>query len=324
MITLGIIIPVFNEEKKIRGVIQAIPQVIEGIEKKYIVVVDDGSSDNTVKAIEDLGVIVVRHEKNLGLGKTFYDGIQKALDLCCDFIVNIDGDGQFDPKDIPRLLEPLLEGRADFVTASRFKDKTLIPKMPWIKLFGNKCVSKIISFALSKDFQDVSCGFRAYTQDAVLHMNLFGKFTYTQETFLDLGSKGLRIQEVPVVVQYFLSRKSRIASSVVRYAWRTLKIILRTVRDYKPMKFFGILGILFFCFGVILEIGLISFYFIMHSFSPFKFIGFIGAFFNIFGMLIFFLGLLADMLYRIRMNQEEILYRMKKEEIDRNLQVKTQ
>lgn len=319
MKTLAIIIPVYNEQDKIKTVVSSIPQHFEGIDIRYVVVVDDGSSDGTMSELAGLDVIIIKHKKNFGLGKTFRDGLKKALELGCDYMVNIDGDGQFDPQDISKLLAPIIGGKSDFVLASRFKDPNLIPQMPRVKYWGNVAVAKIISWTLGEEYKDVSCGFRAYNREAMLRINLFGSFTYTQETILDLGSKGLRIEEVGVPVKYFKERKSRIASSILRYAWRSLKIILRTVRDYKPMKFFGILGTIFFSIGMLLEIGLVVFYYMTHTFSPFKFVGFIGAFLNILGVVIFFLGLIADMLYRIRMNQEELLYGQKKEALKEKL-----
>ena len=314
---LAIVIPAYNEQERIRAVVESIPAQLEGIKSIRVIIVDDGSVDGTVKELDGLDIIVVRHAINMGLGRTFADGLKKAMELGCDSVVNMDGDGQFDPHDIPKLLRPILNNEADFVTASRFRDKTFIPKMPKIKYWGNIFIAKIISWVLGADFKDVSCGFRAYNKEAVLRMNLFGKFTYTQETILDLGNKGMRIIEVPVVVQYFPGRRSRIAASVFWYGWKTLKIILRTVRDYKPLKFFGILGGVIFLFGLLLDMGLIIFYFVHGSLYPYKFIGFAGSFFNILGIIIFFLGLVADMLYRIRMNQEEILYRLKKDEYSR-------
>jgi len=147
----------------------------------------------------------------------------------------------------------------------------------------------------------------------MLSLNLNGKFTYTQEAFIDLGNKGMRITEVAVPVQYFKERRSRIAANLFRYTWRIMKIIFRTARDYKPMKFFGVLGALFFVAGLFLEAGLLAYYLKSGSFTPYKVIGFAGAFFNILGVVIFFLGLIADMLYRMRMNQEELLYLFKKQ-----------
>lgn len=313
---LAIIIPAYNEEQNIKDVILSIPRTFDQIDEKVIIIVNDGSKDNTLEIASNLDVIIVNHKKNLGLGKSFQDGLKKAIELHVDIVINIDSDGQFNPKDIPKLISPIINKKADFVTASRFIDKKNIPEMPKIKYYGNQIMSKIISWILQQKYYDVSCGFRAYSKEAICRLNLFGNFTYTQETFLDLGYKGLNILEIPTEVKYFSKRKSRIAGNLFKYSWQTLKIILRSVLNYKPLKFFGYIGsLLFFC-GVILNSFLLIYYFKTSSFSPYKIIGFIGVFLNILGIMIISLGLIADMLYRIRMNQEEILYKMKKKELN--------
>lgn len=309
---LIVAIPAYNEGKNIKNVIMAIPREFSGISSVLILVIDDGSVDDTSAIAKDLGVVVMRHEKNYGLGKTFRDAVQKSLEYGADYMVNIDGDGQFDPRDIHKLLIPVIEGRADFVSASRFCRKGSYPQMSRMKIMGNIFLAKVISSLIRKDVKDVSCGFRAYNREALLRINLFGNFTYTQETFLDLGMKGLRICEVETSVRYFSDRKSSISGNLIRYAWRTFKIIFRATRDYRPLKIFGGMGIGFFLFGTIFNIFLLLCFVKTGSFTPYKFLGFFGAFFNILGIIIFFLGLIADMLYRMRMIGEETLYILKK------------
>ena len=305
---LIIIVFAYNEEKTIRNVLSSIPREFVGVDSVEIAVIDDGSTDDSLKNIAHGDVRIVRHEKNEGLGKSFQDGVWYALEHEADFLVSIDGDGQFDPCDIPKLLQPLLQNRADFVTASRFIDKKYLPAMPQIKKWGNYGMSFFISWILRKKFYDVSCGFRAYNKEALLRLNLFGHFTYTHEVFLYLGFKGLRMAEVPIQVKYFPERKSRVASNLFSYSWRSFKIIFRAVRDYKPLKFFGGLGLAVFVLGIILDIVMVWYYFATGKFTPYKIIGFTGAFLNLLGIIIFILGLLADMLYRIRIIQERVLY----------------
>jgi glycosyltransferase involved in cell wall biosynthesis len=309
---LAIIIPAYNEEKKIKEVILTIPQTFDQIDEQIIIVVNDGSKDNTLNIVSDLDVIVVNHKKNLGLGKSFQNGLKKAIEQGADILVNIDSDGQFNPQDIPKLISPIINKKADFVTASRFIDKKNIPEMPKIKYYGNRLMSKMISWILHGSYNDVSCGFRAYNKEAMYRLNLFGNFTYTQETFLDLGYKGLNILEIPINVKYFQQRKSRIAGNLFKYGWQTLKIIFRAILNYRPLKFFGYLGTSLFIAGLVLNSSLLFYYIQTQSFSPYKIIGFMGIFLNILGIFFISLGLIADMLYRIRMNQEEILYKMKK------------
>lgn len=311
MKSLVITIPVYNEQEHIRDVVLGIPKDIEGIHRCRVIIIDDGSTDNTIQSLQGLDVEIIHHPTNLGLGRSFCDGLKRAIDLGADIMVNIDGDGQFDPREIPRLIQPILHGEADFVSGSRFLEKRAIPHMPKIKYFGNWCVSKIISKICGKSFTDVSCGFRAYSREAMLRLNLFGSFTCSQETFLDLSAKGMRIVEVPVSVRYFAHRKSRLASNIFRYGWQVFKIIFRTTRDYRPLKVIGGMGVGIFLVGVFFDALLFGYYIFHHTFSPYKFFGFVGGLFNILGIVVFFLGMVADMLYRIRMILEEILYRIK-------------
>jgi hypothetical protein len=198
------------------------------------------------------------------------------------------------------------------VTGNRFENG--IPdNMPKSKYWGNKQMSRLISIISGKKFRDVSCGFRAYSREALLRLNLFVAFTYTQETILDMVYKGVRVMEYPVDVVYFKDRKSRVAGSILNYTFRTLRIILKTLRDYKPLFFFGGMGGLSMFVGLLFVIFLFTYYFVADKFTPYKAFGFIGLGFLIFGLLLFIVGLLADMFNRVRQNQERILYEMKKE-----------
>lgn len=303
-----ITIPAYNEEKSIKKVIKSLPDFID-----KIIIVDDCSQDKTSETVEQLQktdsrIILIRHQKNQGVGAAFHTGIDYALENKADILVNIDADGQFDSSDIPKLLHPILNNEADFVTGSRFIRKDNIPNMPKIRLWGNKQIAKIVSYLSKNKFYDVSCGFRAYNKKALLNLNLFGSFTYTQETFLDLSFKGLRIKEIPVQVKYFSNRRSRVYRGAIRYAIDILKIILRTLRDYKPLKFFGWIGLTVFFMGLLLDVFVFIFYLQTGGFTPYKIIGLIGLVLNTIGIIILILGLIADMLYRIRMIQEKLLY----------------
>jgi hypothetical protein len=198
------------------------------------------------------------------------------------------------------------------VTGNRFSEG-MPENMPKSKYWGNKQMSRLISIISGQKFKDVSCGFRAYNREALLRLNLFGAFTYTQETILDMVYKGLRVIEFPVDVTYFKGRKSRVAGSILNYAFRTSKIILKTLRDYKPMLFFGSMGGVSLGIGLAFEMFMFTYYFLASKFTPYKSFGFIGLGFIVFGMLLVIVGLLADMFNRVRMNQERILYELKKD-----------
>ncbi len=309
MKNLIILIPAYNEEKTIKNVIKSIPKNFAGIEKTSIVVVNDGSTDNTEKFASEEGAIVVSHRKNKQLGKTFRTGLNKALELKADIMVTIDADGQFNTNEIEKLIKPILENKADFVTGSRFIDNKYLPKnMPWIKKWGNHRIANIISFATGKKFKDITCGFRAYSKEAMLRLNLFGTFTYTQETFLDLAYKDLDILEIPVSVEYFEGRKSKVASSIVKYGINSANIIFRAIKDYRPLKFFGLIGILFFSTGILFDLFVFIHYLNTSMFSPYKIFGLIGLSLNTIGIFIFFVGMLADLIDKVRLTQEKVLY----------------
>ncbi len=303
-----VIMPAFNEEKSIGNVIKSMPGYID-----EIIVINDGSTDRTAELAKAEGSIVINHKKNIGVGASFHSGMRKALDLNLDVMVNIDADGQFNPEDIIKLVEPIISKKADFVTASRFMDSNQYPKMSKIKFFGNKVMSFIISKINSQKFYDVSCGFRAYSKDALLKLNLFGEFTYTQETFLNLAIKNVSIMEIPVKVRGTREHgKSKVASNLFKYGYQTLKVIVKTLRDYWPLKLFAIISLLSF----VVAFGLGTFFVIHYirnsAFSPFKWVGFTGAFFFIFSVITLAIGFILEMFSRMRLNQEEMLYYIRK------------
>lgn len=310
-----VIIPALNEEKTIGDVIATIPSKLDGVDEPQIIVVDDGSTDRTKHVATSAGASVISHCKNKGVGAAFKTGIKAALISGADVIVNMDGDGQFNPLDIPLLVKPILDDKVDFVTASRFKEKSLVPQMPKIKIWGNRKMAWLVSFLTGQEFYDVSCGFRAYSRDTALRLTLAGQFTYTQETFLDLAFKGATIVEMPLAVKGEREfGKSRVASNLWQYAVRTSKIIFRAFRDYKPLKFFGWLSLPFFATGILLGGFLLLHYILLGRFSPHKWAGFSGMGLIVLGALFLIIALVADMLDRIRMGQEELLYFERKRE----------
>ena len=314
MAKLVVMIPAYNEERTISKVIKGIPKKIEGISKIEVIVIDDGSLDNTVSEAKKAGAKVFTNGKNKGLGKNFRRGIERALELKADIIVNIDGDGQFNGNDIHRLVQPILSGKYDMVTGSRFYTSKLAKRVPFLKRWGNRRFTNLISRITGKRFTDTQCGFRAYSREAALRLNLFGNFTYTQEVFIDLVSKGLRIREIPIKVKYFSKRDSLISGNLRKYGFKSLGIIAKTTRDTQPLTFFGMPGLFILSLGTIG--GLISFfYWLTHLLTtPIRTLFSVSVFFMIFGVVLCILALVADMLKRINMTQEEILYKLKKKE----------
>jgi hypothetical protein len=184
--------------------------------------------------------------------------------------------------------------------------------MSRVKYWGNNQVSSLIRAASGATFRDVSCGFRAYSREALLRMNIFGEFTYTHETILSLAYQGLRVAELPVSVRYDPGRKSRVAGSILRYAFQTSKIMVRVMLDYRPMRMFGGVAGASLLIGLAFEVFLMGHYALTHGFTPYKAFGFIGLGFIVFGMLVLLIALIADMLNRLRINQDKLLYELKR------------
>jgi len=306
--SICVVMPAFNEEATIGETLAALPGYVD-----HVIVVDDGSSDRTASIAEEKGATVFRHKRNRGVGAAFNTGLRAALAVGADITVNMDADGQFDPKDIEKLVEPMVEGKAQFVTASRFMDPRRYPVMSRAKLWGNRYMAFMISAMAGQRFHDVSCGFRAYSREALMHLNLFGDFTYTQESFLNFAFKDVSILEVPVdVVGTRRHGTSRVASNLFAYAYQTSKIIVKTMRDYKPFRMFAGLALALLAIGVGLLAFLAAHYLRAGSFTPHKWAGFTGAFFVVLALLSFMLGFILDMFARMRLNQERILFLLKK------------
>ena len=221
-VKLLVVIPALNEEKTVASVIRGIPGDLPGVSRVEVLVVDDGSSDRTAEEARAAGARVISHDSTRGVGAAFRTALRHAIDSGADLLVSIDADGQFDPADIPRLIEPVLAGAADFTTASRFADPALVPSMPGRKLWGNRVMARLVSGLTGQVFRDVSCGMRCYSRRAAMSIHPIAHFTYTQEVFLNLAFQQMRIVEVPVRVRGERQHgESRVASNLFRYALHT-------------------------------------------------------------------------------------------------------
>ena len=307
---LVVTIPAQNEENTVAQVVRGVPRDIPGIDEVEVIVVDDASNDATAQRAEDAGALVIRLRNRPGLGQVFRAGFERAMRRGADIIVNIDGDGQFDPAGISQLVGPILADEADFVTCSRFADPALRPTMPRVKYWGNIAVRGIINWVCGGTrFTDVSCGFRAFNREAAYRLTLFGRYTYTQETFIDLFAKGVRIAEVPLAVRGVREHgKSRVAGSVIKYALNSLPIILRAMRDIQPLKFFGGIALILGVIGVACGLFITVWYFQRLKTGPFTSLIPISGIFLTLSFLLGVLALLADMMGRHRRISEELLY----------------
>ena len=305
-------IPAFNEAATIHDVIGRIPTEFRGVNQVSIVVVDDGSSDDTGRLARAAGAVVLRHLTNLGVGSAFQTMVRHAILVRAELLVTIDGDGQFNPADIDQLIAPVLDGRCLVATASRFADPALVPQMPWVKKWGNARVANLVNMLTGRQYADVSCGFRAYAREALLRMTIYHSFTYTHETFLDLAAKNVAIEEVPLTVRGTREfGKSKIASNVLRYGSRTARIMLYTYRDQAPLRLCGWLALPMVLLGLAL---LVASYVAFRSTGYWlKWAAFAGGASIGVAIVTLFFGFMADIATRLRRNQEEILYWLRRD-----------
>jgi glycosyltransferase involved in cell wall biosynthesis len=305
-----------NEEAKIAEVMKRVPEEIEGIDEIEKIVLSDGSTDNTVEEAQKGGAKVYENKSQKRLAYSFQKAVKIALARGADVMVNIDGDLQFMPEEIPKLVEPIVEAEADFVASDRFTDPETgkvrrPPNMSVGKYLGNLLGAKIVGWLSGQQFKDVTCGFRAYNKKALLSLNINSKYTYTQESFQVLASKKIEIASVPVKIKYYPGRKSRVVTSFFKFLFGSAINILRAFRDYAPLSFFFALGTPFFMLGLGGGIFILIHWLNKGAFSPYKFVGFSALYFSTLAIVIWLVGMMADMLDRVINNQEKLLKEVK-------------
>jgi glycosyltransferase involved in cell wall biosynthesis len=297
-VKLVILIPAYNEEKKIEKTVLDIPREIAGIDEVKILVVDDGSTDQTKNLADKSGADkIISHKRNLGVGAAFMTGIRNAISMNADIVVTVDGDSQANVNDIPGLIEPILNNQFDVVIGTRFLKN--IPKgYPKIKLIGNRIFTNLVSLVAGKKFTDSQTGLRAYSKEAILNISVVNDFTYTQEVLLDLHFKGLRIGDIPITVNYY-RKDSRVTKSILKYTLKSLNIIFRSLVFHRPVLIFSILGTLLISGGIISKILTIT-----------KIIGITSGLttgFIILGIVSIMLGLFASIVFKRQIFAEKDL-----------------
>jgi len=307
---LIITIPAFNEEDTIGKVIEEIPHSIPGIKEIQILVIDDGSTDRTADVALFYGADkILKHKTNMGLAKTFRDGMNCALEMGADIIVNTDADFQYNGTEIPKLVAPIVEGRADIVLGNRQIDQ--LDHMPRGNVWGNKIATQVIRWTTRLPIKDAQTGFRAFSREAALRMNLTGDYTYTQETIIQAANKNLRIEQIPVEFRR-REGKSRLISNIFRYAWAAGVTVFRSFSAYHPFIIFSGIGLLCIVLGLIIGFKVIIHFILTGMVTPYLPSALLTTVLIIVGCLAILFGLLADMIRTQRILAEEILYRLKK------------
>ena len=307
-------IPCFNEEETFPCTVNDLPKQIEGIDQIEYLIINDGSIDNTVQVARELGVHhVVNFPNNRGLAKGFMAGIDACLKLGADIIVNTDGDNQYKGDNIEKLIQPILKGEADVVVGDRQVDK--VKHFSCMKKILQKIGSRVVRLAAGCNIVDTTSGFRAYSRDAAMRLNVVSDYSYTLETLIDAGRKKMAIKCVPVQVNE-PTRKSRLFKSVLSYINKSASTIIRTYTMYKPLKVFLTLSMISFLVGF--GIGLRFLYFFYQGQGDGHIQSLIlAAILIIVSFQLAVFGILADAISANRLINDEMLYRLKKLEHDK-------
>jgi glycosyltransferase involved in cell wall biosynthesis len=264
-IKLIIQIPCFNEEATLPLTVADLPREVPGVDIVEWLVIDDGSSDRTVEVAHELGVDhVVSHPHNRGLAAAFMTGLDACLRAGADVIVNTDADNQYQGSSIPDLVAPVLSGDAEMVVGERPIDT--IDDFSRTKKFLQRLGSSVVRRFSGTGVRDAASGFRAYTRDAAMRVQVFGRYTYTMETIVQAGWNGVAITSVPIAVNA-KTRESRLVKSSSRYVWRSAQAIIRSFALYKPFRFFFLVGLVPFAVGVLLLLRWLALYIFVDDYT---------------------------------------------------------
>ncbi|MBP5433918.1 glycosyltransferase family 2 protein [Ruminococcus sp.] len=245
-------IPCYNEEETLELAYSDLPRHIDGIDTIEYLIINDGSKDGTVQRARELGFHhIVSFKRNKGLAKGFMAGIDACLHLGADIIVNTDADNQYCGADIEKIVRPILDEKADIVIGERPIDKT--EHFSWKKKKFQHIGSWVVRVASGTDIPDAPSGFRAYSREAALRLNVVNEYTYTLETIIQAGNSKTAMTSVPIRTNPE-TRPSRLFSSMWRYMKRSSTVITRSFVMYKPLKFFMTIGFVLLLFGAVLGI----------------------------------------------------------------------
>ncbi len=252
-------IPCYNEEKTLPETLADLPRELPGVDRVEWLVVDDGSTDRTAEVARAGGVDhVVRLSRNRGLARAFVSGLETSLTAGADIIVNTDGDNQYRGEDVSRLVAPILAGEAEIVVGARAIEE--IEHFSPLKKFLQRVGSRVVRVVSRTEVEDATSGFRAFSREAALRLNVFDGYTYTLETLVQAGQRGITVTSVPIRTNPML-RPSRLIRSTPSYLWRSVLTLLRVFLIYKPLQFFLLLGSVPFLAGFLLGVRYLVFLF---------------------------------------------------------------
>ena len=312
MSKLIIQIPCLNESATLPETLNDLPKNIPGIDIIEILVIDDGSTDNTASVAREHGVHhVIRFKRNRGLAAAFAAGLDACLKHGADFIVNTDADNQYSGADVAKLLEPLVGGHADVTIGDR--NISSLKHLPIIRRILQRLGSWVVRQVSSTNVPDSTSGFRAYTREAALSMTFVSEFSYTLESIIQTGKKRLAIAHVLIDTNP-KTRESRLFKSVASYVKKSAATIIRVYAMYEPLKIFTYIGIVFFGAGFAISLRFLYFYLNNAGQGHLQSL-ILSAVLMIVGFQVLLIGLVADVISGNRKLIEDLVYRVRKMEL---------
>jgi glycosyltransferase involved in cell wall biosynthesis len=308
-------IPCFNEETTLAETLRDLPREIPGAEEVEWLVIDDGSTDSTAEVARRNGVRhVLRLPRNQGLARAFMAGLEESIGLGADIIVNTDADNQYDARDIPRLVEPILRGEADIVVGARAIAQTehFSPTKKVLQRLGTWVIGKISHTPIL----DATSGFRALSRKAALRLNVFSEYTYTLETIIQAGHSNLVLTSVPVGTNR-PTRESRLVRSIPDYLRRSLGTMFRIFVLYQPFRFFVMAGGIVFLAGFLLGLRFVYYYLTEEGAGHVQSL-ILSAVLLITGFQLWILGIVADLIATNRRVLEELRFRLRSRDLSRD------
>lgn len=302
-------IPCYNEAETLEIALNDLPKHIDGIDEIEYLIVDDGSTDKTVEVAVNWGVHhVVHFARNKGLAKGFMAGLDACLSYGADIIVNTDADNQYCGEDIAELVKPILNGTADIVIGERPIDKT--PYFSWIKKKLQHFGSWVVRMASRTGVPDAPSGFRAFSRDAAMHINVVNEYTYTLETIVQAGRGKMAVTSVPIRTNPQL-RESRLFHSMGSYIKKSMLTIMRALLMYRPLAVLTTIGLIPFLIGLGIGIRFMVFYFQGYSAGHVQSL-ILACTLMIMGFMTFVIGMLADVISANRKIMEDVQYHVRK------------
>lgn len=313
-------IPCYNEENTLGITLAELPRSVPGIDEVEWLIINDGSVDRTVQVARELGVDhVVSFDHNQGLARGFMAGLDACLKAGADIIVNTDADNQYCAADIPRLIEPILHGEAEIVVGARpiMEIKHFSPIKKMLQRLG----SWAVRVASNTQVADAPSGFRAISRNAAMQLNVFNEYTYTLETIIQAGQKGMAVASVPIRTNGYL-RPSRLVKSITSYVQRSLFTILRIFITYRPLSFFTILGSIPFSLGLLLSLRWLWLFVTTFEQTGRSHVPSLifSAILIVVGVQCWIFGLIADLMSVNRKLLEDVQLRLRRSEIDAHTQ----